>query len=293
MTIRGTFRKGKSYIVHPTDFQLAARRAFFHAVKLAGVLDRQLKIVHVIKTPVDRHGVARHSRYLHSLRTSALLALGRLTRTAKEAGASAAPLLLYGEPSLSILHTVKQTGASLVVMGTEGRTGWDRLRIGSTAETLTRKAPCPVLSVHAGLAGDLPRHAARVRLRRLLLATDFSPYADAALRLLCDLAVKFDASVSVFHASGRSSERKHAELLVAKRIATLRHHQIEAEGLCVVGDTVEAIFAQAAAWRADLIAVGTRQARGLSRLTLGSVAEALLKRAGCPVLTVGRTSLHG
>jgi nucleotide-binding universal stress UspA family protein len=279
--------------VHPTDFQLAARRAFFHAVKLAGVLDRQLKIVHVIKTPVDRHGVARHSRYLHSLRTSALLALGRLTRTAKEAGASAEPLLLYGEPSLSILHTVKQTGASLVVMGTEGRTGWDRLRIGSTAETLTRKAPCPVLSVHAGLAGDLPHHAARVRLRRLLLATDFSRYADAALRLLCDLALKLDASVSVFHVAGRSSELKHAELLVAKRIQTLRHHQIEAEGLCVVGDTVEAIFAQAAAWRADLIAVGTRQAGGLSRLTLGSVAEALLKRAGCPVLTIGRTSLHG
>jgi nucleotide-binding universal stress UspA family protein len=132
-----------------------------------------------------------------------------------------------------------------------------------------------------------------VRLGRLLLATDFSPYADAALRLLCDLAVNLDASVSVIHVSGRSSERKHAELLVAKRIHALRHHQIEAEGLCVVGDAVEAIFAQAAAWRADLIAVGTRQARGLSRLTLGSVAEALLKRAGCPVLTVGRTSLHG
>lgn len=283
--------KGKAYIIHPTDFQWPARRALFHAVKLATVLDGQLKIVHVIKTPAGRSDVVPKSRYFHSLRTSALLELGRLTRTAKEAGAPAEPLLLYGEPSLCILETVKHTDAYLVVMGTEGRTGWDRLRIGSTAETLARKAPCPVLSVHGGLAGDLHRHSSRVRLRRLLLATDFSQHADAALNLIRDLAAKLDASVSVFHVSSRSSDIKRAELRVARRIHSLRHHHIEAEGLCVVGDAVEAILAQAATWRADLIAVGTRGARSLGRLMLGSVAEALLKRAGCPVLTAGRASL--
>lgn len=289
---RAIFKKGKAYVIHPTDFLVAARRAFSHAVKVATILDGQLKIVHVIKTPADRPTIAPHTRYLHSVRTSALLELGRLVRTAKEAGAPAEPLLLYGEPSLSILETVKVTGADLVVMGTEGRTGWDRLRMGSTAEALIRKAPCPVLSVHGGLAGDLPRHPSRVRLRRLLLATDFSRYADAALRIVRDLAAKLEASVCVFHVSGRSSDIKQAESPMAKRLQSLRHHHIEAEGLCVVGNAVEAILTHAAAWQADLIAVGTRGAGGLSRLTLGSVAETLLKRAGCPVLTVGRASLH-
>jgi nucleotide-binding universal stress UspA family protein len=272
----------------PTDFQQSARRAFLYGVKLAIGIPARLEILHVIKAPVDGPNAARDSRYLRSVKTAALLNLGRLTEAARAKGAQAQPLLRYGVPAACILEVVKQVHAEMIVIGTEGRTGWDRLRLGSTAEAVVREAPCPVLTVHGGLAGDAPGHPARIRLRRLLVATDFSVYAGAALHAVARLAATLDARVCLLHAAEPAADGKPAERRLAKLVQELRYQHIEAESVCAVGDPVETILIQAAAWQADLIAVGTQGRRGLSRLMLGSVAEALLKRAGCPVLTVAK-----
>lgn len=283
--IHASTRKGRSTLLLPTDFQKPARRAFLHAVKLATALGTQLTILHVLKTPTDPSSSAPDSRSLRSLRTSALLELGRLVRIAREGGASALPLLRYGDPTGCILETAARVHADMIVMGTEGRTGWDRLRIGSTAERVVREAPCPVLTVHGGLAGDVLRHPAKVRLRRVLIATDFSRDADSVLQIVRGLASKLEATVCIVHASQSSTAGRHAERLLTRHVRDFRDDGIEAEGVCVLGEPVETILTQAAAYHTDLLAVGTRGQRGLSRMVLGSVAEALLKRAGCPVLT--------
>lgn len=292
MSHAGT-RKRQPGILLPTDFQQAARRAFLHGVKLAGALEARLTMLHVIKAPADQSGAAPESRLLRSLRTSALLELGRLVRIAREGGAAAESLVRYGDPISCIVEAVKKTGAGMVVMGTEGRVGWDRLRIGSTAAALVREAPCPVLTVHGGLAGDLARHPARVRLRRLLVATDFSRHAAAALGTVSELALALGASVRLVHACNPSTDSGRAERRVAVQVRDLRRGGLEADGRCVGGEPVETILAQAAAWQADLIAAGTKGRRGLHRLALGSVAEELLRRAGCPVLTVGSPRVGG
>lgn len=286
-------RKIQSDIVLPTDFQQPARRAFFHGVRLATALMSRLHVLHVIKAPTDRSGLAADSHTLRSIRTSALLHLGRLVRMAREAGASVQPLLLYGDPISCIEETVTRTHAGLIVMGTEGRTGWDRLRIGSTAEALVRAAPCPVLTVHGGLAGDLVRHPARVRLRRLLVATDFSRSAAAALRTVSGWASNLGATIRLVHVCALSSDRRQAERQVSIQVQDLRRAGLQAEGHCLVGEPVEGILAHAGAWHPDLLAAGTQGRRGVHRLVLGSVAEELLKRAGCPVLTVGPPRRHG
>ena len=286
-------RPGSRVIVLPTDFQRPARRAFLHGVRLAIACKARLHILHVIKTPTDRSGEARDSRFLRSLRTSALLELGRLVRTARDGGASGHPQLLYGDPVSCILETVKRTHAVMMVMGTEGRIGWDRLRIGSTAEALVREGPCPVLTVHGGLAGDVARHPARVRLRRVLIATDFSRPADAALRTASGVALNLAAAVRLVHVVDPSSDRGRAERKIAAQVHDLRHRGLEAEGQCLAGEPVQAILTDAGVWHAALLAVGTSGRRGLHRLALGSVAEELLRRSGCPVLTVGKHARSG
>lgn len=278
-------RRGRWSLLLATDFQEPARRALLHGIKLAMALGTQLTLLHVIKAPTDLPRRAPDGQALRSLRTSALLELGRLTRLAKERGVSAQPLLLYGEPISCIVETAMQVHAKMVVIGTEGRTGWDRLRIGSTAEGVIREAPCPVLTVHGGLAGDVLRHQAKVRLRRVLVATDFSRDANSAFQIVRGLAPKLQASIRVVHASESSSNNKQAERMITRQVRALRDDGIEAEGGCVQGEPVEAILRQAATYQTDLLAVGTRGRRGLSRLVLGSVAEALLRRAGYPVLT--------
>jgi nucleotide-binding universal stress UspA family protein len=284
---RKTLAKGMSCIVMPTDFQPAARRAFMLGLKLAAALDARLQIVHVIKTLSDPAGAVIGSAYLKSRKTSALLELGRLTRVAREAGVQAEPLLFYGVPPACILDAVKQARAKMIVMGTEGRTGWDRLRLGSTAQAIVREAPCPVLTVHGGLAGDMARRPARVRIGRLLVATDFSGYAEAALHVACELAARVNARLCLVHATGTAAAPESGQRRLLRLVNDLRQQGLEAEGRCIPGDPVETILAQATVWQPDLIAVGTHGRRGLNRVLLGSVAEALLGRAGCPVLTVG------
>ncbi len=279
-------RRGRWSLLLPTDFQEPARRALLHGIKLATALETSLTILHVVKTPMDLSRKAPDSRALRSLRTSALLVLGRLTRLAKERGVSAQPLLLYGDPIGCIVETARQVHAKMVVVGTEGRTGWDRLRIGSTAEGVVRELSCPVLTVHGGLAGDEFRHPAKIRLKHILIATDFSRDANSALQVVRGLAPKLHAMVRVIHASHSSPSSRHAERMIARHVRVLRDDGIEAEGACVPGEPVETILAQAAAYQADLLVVGTSGRRGFSRIVIGSVAETLLRRAGCPVLTV-------
>jgi universal stress protein A len=63
-------------------------------------------------------------------------------------------------------------------------------------------------------------------------------------------------------------------------------HGIQAEGIYMSGEPIEAILNQAARWEADAIVTGSKGRRGLVRMALGSVAEGLLRRAGSPVLVV-------
>jgi universal stress protein A len=73
--------------------------------------------------------------------------------------------------------------------------------------------------------------------------------------------------------------------MITRQVRELQNAGIEAEGNSVQGAPIEAILRQAATYQTDLLVVGTSGRRGLSRMVLGSVAEALIKRAGCPVLT--------
>jgi nucleotide-binding universal stress UspA family protein len=65
-------------------------------------------------------------------------------------------LLREGDPAQEILHTAEETKADLIVMGTHGRTGLRRLLMGSVAEVVLRKAPCPVLTVKSLLRENAP-----------------------------------------------------------------------------------------------------------------------------------------
>jgi nucleotide-binding universal stress UspA family protein len=286
LTMRATSKKSTSCIVLPTDFQQPARRAFTYAVKLATVLGVRLHIVHVIKAVSESSRVSADSRYLNPRKTSALLELGRLARLAKEGGINTEPHLLFGEPSDSILKSAARFHAGLLVMGTHGRTGWDRLRLGSTAEAVVREARCPVLTLQEVVARDSFRHHAKVKLDRLFVATDFSSCADAVLHYLSRLATGLKAKVCVLHAIKEGAAKHIVEQKLNAVTEGLQRRGIEAESLSIPGDPVEIILKQAAEWQADVIAVGTQGRRGLSRLVLGSVAEAVLRRSGCPVLIV-------
>lgn len=286
-------RKHTASILLSTDFQQPAWRAFSYGLNLARGLGARLKILHVIKTARDSSGLSPDSRYLNSLRTSALLQLGRLARLAKEAGVDAEPRLQFGVPDVCILESARHDKPKMIVIGTEGRTGWDRLKVGSTAQAVIRGASCPVFTVHARVAGDAFHHPARITLSRILVATDFSGYSDAILHDVTGLALNLQTRILIVHVADNGIEEKKGQRRMERAIEQASQYGIEADGLCVPGVPVDAILNQAARWHADVIAVGTRGRRRPSHLLIGSVAEGILRRAGCPVLVLQHSSPRG
>lgn len=187
-------------VLFATDFLKPAQRAFVYALALAKALRLRLVILHVIKGVADAGSpVPTDSRYLRPLKTAALLELGRLARLAQEAGVLAEPRLQVGHPVDCVADATHGLHARLIVMGTHGRTGWDRLQLGSTAEAVIREASCPVMTVRGVVAGEAARSHRHVRLTRLLVTTDFSATAHGAVRYAFGLAQRLEAALLVLH----------------------------------------------------------------------------------------------
>jgi nucleotide-binding universal stress UspA family protein len=148
-------------ILYPTDFSTYSNQAYFHALALAETHGASLTILHVYvpgtttpETPVDRAADREHWR-------NELLTIRPL-----DPGIPVHHVLAEGDPATEILRCARDAGADLIVMGTHGRTGIQRLLMGSVAEQVMRKAPCSVLVV------KLPGAAAVGQAAEPALATD-------------------------------------------------------------------------------------------------------------------------
>jgi nucleotide-binding universal stress UspA family protein len=286
-------------ILVATDFSKPAKLVIPYALKLALVLNLRLIILHVVKAPPGFEQWSPGARRsLHSLKTKALLELGKIVRLANENGIMADHRLLVGVPEDSILEVAHHSDVALVAMGTHGKTGWNRLRLGSVAESTLRQAPCPVLTVRASSAAHIPVNPYRLNVSRLLVATDFSASSKAALRAAAVLAKRLTARAVLVHAAEPSdsfqseslpvderSRRRYAGRL-QKMISTSRADKIITDKVVISGNPVEVILDQAKHRKTDLLIVGTHGRRGMKRLMLGSVAEAVVRRAACPVFIV-------
>ena len=145
-----TFRR----ILHPSDFSPAARRAFRKAVELAKANGAELVITHVLPTlplmPDTYIAATTYNEMLGAQRAGGQQQLNRLVAAAKAAGARASGTLLgFGIPADSIARLAKSRRADVIVIGTHGRTGFQRALMGSVAARVIALARCPVLTVRA------------------------------------------------------------------------------------------------------------------------------------------------
>lgn len=141
-------------ILHPTDFSRASGPAFAKAVALAEQNRAELLLVHVLvpPTPVFGDGYIPPKAY-EALETDARRGADRrlsaLLARARKAKVRAKILLLDGVPYDQIARIAQSRRADLIVMGTHGRTGLSKFFVGSVAERVIVRAPCPVLTVRA------------------------------------------------------------------------------------------------------------------------------------------------
>lgn len=214
-----------------------------------------------------------------------------------------------GEPCEVVLSAADLCQADLVVVGTRGQRGLDYLLLGSTAQRVVQRAVSPVLTVH-------PHDAEKARpIRRILVATDFSAEAEAALHTCLTLssAAPVETQVLLVHAylvpydlmgadgvvsaSAGLEQWKTAQSEVEQRLESsvrqIETSGVQVEVLGLEGYPPEVIIDKAEENNVDLIAMGTHGRTGLSHVLLGSTAERVIHRAHCPVLTVRRARPEG
>jgi nucleotide-binding universal stress UspA family protein len=137
-------------IVCPTDFSDSATAAERQAVRLGLALGAELVFVHVAtQAPLWREGLltAELLGVFEAQRRWAENALAKRAEALKAEGVAARGLVKIGTPWQEIVRLAADEHADMIVMGTQGRSGLDRLLVGSVAERVVRHAPCPVLTV--------------------------------------------------------------------------------------------------------------------------------------------------
>jgi nucleotide-binding universal stress UspA family protein len=132
-------------ILYPTDFSHSSVGAYRLACALARHHHARLVIAHVLATPVTAYvggslvpDPASHLQEMH--RT-----LERMRP--EDASIEVEHRLVGGEPAEEIVRLAGELKCDLIVLGTHGRSGLPRMVLGSVAEQVVRKAPCPVLTV--------------------------------------------------------------------------------------------------------------------------------------------------
>jgi nucleotide-binding universal stress UspA family protein len=200
-----------------------------------------------------------------------------------------------GDVWTTINDTVRQQKIDLIVIGTRGRTGIGRALLGSVAEEIFRRAPCPVLTVGPHVSKDAK---ARLEMKEILYATDFSPESLAALPYATSLAQENQARLTLLHVIGepKVGELVHPEQYVDSTLRQLRNLVppevelwCEPKFMVERGPAADKIMEVAVARGADLIVLGVRGAEGrmgVATHLLRPIAHRVVTQAQCPVLTV-------
>jgi nucleotide-binding universal stress UspA family protein len=144
-----------------------------------------------------------------------------------------------------------------------------------------------------------------MKARKILFPTDFSHTGDAALQMATSLARDTGATLLIAHVEEPPLAYGGGEMYygmpepatedLRKMLEEVKptDPQVPYEHRLVTGDPASAIASLAESEGVDMIVMGTHGRTGFSRLLMGSVAEAIVRRAPCPVLTYKQTSEKG
>lgn len=208
-----------------------------------------------------------------------------------------------GQVAGALQRHAAEHDVDLIVMATHGRSGIKRAILGSVADALARKAPCPLLLARPH--GELPDESVPASVRHILVLLDGTPRGDVTIEPASMLAALTGARCTLLHVSrtelpsgivapdalvdpeGRQ-EAESAELAHLEQAAeAFRARAVDVSMVVRRGaNPAETIIAYASTNAVDLLAVGTHGRAGLDRLAHGSVATELLGRTRLPMLLV-------
>jgi nucleotide-binding universal stress UspA family protein len=202
--------------------------------------------------------------------------------------------LLEGDVAQAILDFARQKGIDLIVVGTHGRGGLGKALMGSVAERVFRASPVPVVT--------LGPHFCSVRredsLRNILVAADFSPASERALRYAAALAQERNAKLTLLHVLSKVTvdgavDRPRLMQSVKTRLTELLGREaasVECRLRVETGRVVPTVLKATEETDADLLVIGVRPSGGVLDRLMFPHAYELICESPCPVLTLRETA---
>ncbi len=273
-------------IIVPTDFSSFADKALLYAVEIAKKTNSAVKLLHIMLTPdktkleatsehINLSGYQDNDYLLNAVKGSRKN-LDELIKRLDYQNISY--LITSGNISQNIIDLAEKEDAGLIVMGTQGESGYDALFVGSNAEKVVRLADCPVITIR-----ELPKGEG---INKIVLACDLGKNEHNALNQIKDFQKIFGAELHLLYvntpANFTCTHDLNARAAAFAKEHGIEHYQfhiycdyVEDDGINNFGDSIEA----------DLIVMISHKRRGFSRLLAGSVSEGVVGCAHIPVMT--------
>jgi len=283
-------------ILVATDFSPCSEAAIPYAFGLAKRYGSKVFTVYVVPHQVFVESAQPDPA---QARRTAEWKLAEIAKTEAAQGIKHEEVIREGEVPEVITKLVRKQRIDLIVMGTCGRKGVDKLLLGSVAEAIFRVAECPVLTIGPRVRGPKPDGG----LRRILFATDFGPESVEALPFALSFAEENRARLTLLHVSPEPppllTEPEAGGMPVVDPGEVVKATESQLRKLIPEGvslwqePTFKALFGppaetilKIAEQDFDMIVLGVKRPKALTKHLGAGVAYKVVTESPCPVLSV-------
>ncbi|HTN71376.1 MAG TPA: universal stress protein [Methylomirabilota bacterium] len=292
------FRK----IFCPVDFSEHSMRAYQLALSVASHYGARLLVQHVVE--LWRYPCADFAPspelmegFYRTLRERGEEKLQQLVQTCAYNEVRTESVVQGKSAPDYILAFAEDQNVDLIVMGTHGRRGFNKLMLGSVTERVMRNASCPVLTVnkrsHDFIGSD--QRLGPVHLSRVLFCTDLSESSRQALDHAISLTTEYEAELTLMHVLEDTPAPPKVHDAVATAIERLdglippethKAGKVETKTTVRIGKPYQQIIQLAMEAQTDLVIMAVRGRGTLDLAVFGSTTYRVIQFGPCPVLVV-------
>jgi nucleotide-binding universal stress UspA family protein len=263
-------------ILLATDMSLDSEGAIREAIKFASKCSSKIYACMTLETNPEYETIG--SSVFEKEEAVATAHLESIKARAAKEGVSCETVLHESmDAAQAIVDEAGKKKADMIIIGRHGRKGVAKALMGETAAKVITHAPCKVLVV--------PK-AAQIEYRNILVATDGSPHAIAAVSEAIAIAKRCGSNIIALSAMRDESERAEAVKFSHEAAEMAKKEGVPAEAVTPVGRSFTVIVETAGGRAVDLIVMGTYGKTGVKKLLMGSSTEKVIGSAGCGVLVV-------
>jgi nucleotide-binding universal stress UspA family protein len=269
-------------ILVPTDFSSNAEHALAYAVNIAGEIGARLSILHVIQPPVTRKNLV-YPMVMEELNKARQEASAKLTKKCKAISEEYEIACNFQVATGNIIEEISKAAesynANLIIMGTKGSSGINRLLFGSNTAAVIEAVPCMVIAV--------PGQTGIFAPRKIVFATNYQDTDMETLKRLYSLCDLLKAELAIIHVT-KEAHQSDRDLIeeFAKAVAS------ETEGpqpyyyVVSNNDVAKGIQAFVESTGSHLVVLSMRKRTLVDKILNPSITKTLANQAKYPLLAV-------